>query len=133
MERIRPIIDQYMEAISQRDTAQLMELYAEDVIINDAFGHWLFRGRSRWQAIAQQWLSYLGPNDGVDKVYDLTIEGSEALLLVSGMIDYIQGGEVLPDRFSWVLQPIGSSWQIVHEHTSIPIAMDTLRMVETHP
>jgi ketosteroid isomerase-like protein len=37
-----------------------------------------------------------------------------------------QGTELrsMQNRLTWVLKPDGDSWQIIHEHTSVPIGPD---------
>ena len=91
---------------------------------------WLGRGG------IEQWFSSLG-GERVAVTFDrvqATVTGELASLTARVVYAAISasGAELrsMQNRLTWVLKLDGSAWQIIHEHTSVPIGPDLMGLLK---
>ena len=124
---IRHLLAGYQAAVLAKDVEAFIALYAEDALIYELWGTWTHDIAS-WRAMARGWFEFLGDQNSVVEANEVktTVSGDMALLtayLTYRAVD-ASGQELrsLDNRLSWVARQRGGRWQVVHEHTSVPIA-----------
>lgn len=124
---IRQVLAGYQAAVLAKDADAFVALYADDVLIYELWGNWTHDIAS-WREMAKGWFAFLG--DGTCRVEadDVRITASGDMALLTAFLTYrgfdAAGAEQrsLDNRLSWVLRQHGGRWQVLHEHTSVPIA-----------
>jgi ketosteroid isomerase-like protein len=80
--------------------------------------------------MVEGWFTSLGTERVKVKWDDVQTGAGRELAMVSAIVTYAgvsaEGEELraMQNRLTWVLEPRGSSWKIVHEHTSAPVGFD---------
>ena len=124
---IRQALAGYQAAVLAKDVDAFVALYAEDALIYELWGTWTHDIAS-WREMAQGWFAFLGDQRSVVEAHDVRISVSGDMALLTAFLAYhaidAGGAELrsLDNRLSWVLRERGGRWQVVHEHTSVPIA-----------
>ncbi len=124
---IRQALAGYQAAVLAKDADAFVALYADDALIYELWGTWTHDIAS-WREMAKGWFAFLG--DGTSKVeandVRITVSGDMALLTAFLTYRGFDGAGVeqrsLDNRLSWVLRQRDGRWQVLHEHTSVPIA-----------
>ena len=135
---IRQLLDGYQAAVLAKDVEAFVALYADDVLVYELWGQWT-HDLASWRAMAEGWFQFLGEERSVVEATDVrtTVCGDMALLtafLTYRAVDPT-GKQLrsLDNRLSWVARLRGGRWQVVHEHTSVPISHETGKGVFTKP
>jgi ketosteroid isomerase-like protein len=109
-------------------------LYAEDVRVFDMWGAWAYEGLPAWRAMAQGWFGSLGDEKvGVEFAEVRTLVGDE-LATLSAFVTYrglaADGTELraMNNRVTMTFRRQGGAWKIVHEHSSSPADIDTMKV-----
>ena len=124
---LRDLLAGYQAAVLAKDVDAFVALYADDVLIYELWGTWTHDIVS-WRAMAKGWFEFLGDQRSVVEANDVNITVSGDMALLTAFLTYravdASGQELrsLDNRLSWVARQRGGRWQVVHEHTSVPIA-----------
>jgi len=128
--RLLSICDNYVRAVREKDVAAFLSLYHPAARVFDTWGTWSFEGVEARRKVIEQWFGSLG-EEGVAVTFDrvqTTLTGDLASLTARVVYAAIapDGTELrsMQNRLTWVLQPDGGSWKIIHEHTSVPLGPD---------
>ena len=131
------ILDDYRAAVLARDVEGFMRLYAPEVRVFDAWSHWLHAGADAWRPVVESWFASLeSERVRVDFEDVLAVSGTD-ISSVSAVVTYTAlsaRGEPLrsmQNRITWVLREVGHVLRIVHEHTSVPIAPESMKPILT--
>lgn len=122
----------YAAAVGAKDAAAFAALYADDVEIFDTWDVWSMRGLPAWRAMAEAWFASLGDERLVVEVADAREAASGDLAFGHAVLTFTafsadgQRLRSLDNRLTMVLRKTGGAWKIVHEHTSVPVAHETL-------
>ena len=128
---IERIIETYSAAVLARDIDAFLALYADDVVVYDAWDQWAYRGKREWSAAVGAWLSSDVSSElhaGFDEVM---ISGHGSVAAASGRVCYRavgrHGSELrsIENRITWLLRRTADGWRIHHEHTSVPVDFQT--------
>lgn len=131
---VQDVLDNYKSAVYERDVEKFLSAYAADVHIYDCWGDWECRGISSWRDNVIEWFNGLSEEGYVLKVAfnDLTIEENNNLAFVHCAVTFAAyKGEVeeklrqMTNRFTFCLKNTNSSWLIIHEHSSLPVDIQT--------
>lgn len=129
--KVFEIFARYAEAVVDKNADAFLALYADDVIVFDAWNVWAFRGRDEWKKAVDTWFNSLEAGKMQVTFDELTIEEGEALAYATAIVYYAwfdrqskMQGEMI-NRMSSCLRRSEDSWQIVHEHTSVPVDMSS--------
>jgi len=123
---IRKFFVAYAAAAHARDVQALVALYADDIVVFDAWDAWRHEGRAAWRGIVGEWLGSLGAENLVVEFDDVRSHVSGDLAYGSAFVTYAAfsaGGErlrSLDQRITIVAARRGDEWKIVHEHSSAP-------------
>jgi uncharacterized protein (TIGR02246 family) len=124
---IRQLLAGYQAAVLAKDVDAFVALYADDALIYELWGTWTHDIAS-WRAMAKGWFEFLGDQKSVVEAHDVKVDVSGDMALLTAFLTYhavdASGQELrsLDNRLSWVARRRGGRWQVVHEHTSVPIA-----------
>lgn len=128
---IRDFFAAYAAAVRAKDVQRFSALYADDVVVFDAWGSWCHVGRAAWQDVAREWFGSLGPESVVVEFDELRSHVSGDLAHGSAFVTYAAispDGErlrSLDQRITVVAARRDEVWKIVHEHTSAPADFHT--------
>jgi len=133
----RRIIERYKAAVFARDAGDFMRIYHPAVRVFDAWGVWSYEGAPAWRAAVQAWFSSLGTERVKASFSELQSTAHHGVTVISAIVTYAaqsEQGEPLrsmQNRITWVLRDGDHGFQIVHEHTSAPIAFDDGKAILT--
>ena len=131
---VHDILETYKNAVQEKDEEKLLSLYASDIHIYDCWGSWESKGIQSWKANVSEWFNGLRKNDVRLEVAftDVVIETVSTLAFVHCAVSYTgyqqQTAVKLQqtiNRFTYGLRKTQDSWEIVHEHSSLPIDFET--------
>ena len=132
--KVQDVLENYKTAVYEKNVEKFLSMYASEVHIYDCWGNWESKGISSWKESILEWFNGLS-EDGVllDVAFnDLVVEENSHLAFVHCAVIYTayqeESGEKirqLTNRFTYGLKKVNESWSIVHEHSSLPINMET--------
>jgi uncharacterized protein (TIGR02246 family) len=130
---IAGVLENYKQAVNERDSEKFLAVYSSDVHIYDCWGSWECKGKDTWRDSVSGWFHDLKDNGDVLKVgvEDVVIEENTNLAFVHCAVTfaaYKEGSEEklrqMTNRFTFGLKRVDGSWLITHEHSSLPINME---------
>lgn len=132
--KVQDVLENYKSAVYEKDAEKFLSAYAADVHIYDCWGNWECKGISSWRENVMMWFNNLKEEGNLLKVdfNDLTIEENNNVAFVHCAVSYVayseKSGEKLrqmTNRFTFGLKNVNESWLITHEHSSLPIDMQS--------
>lgn len=132
--KVQDVLDNYKTAVYERDVERFVSAYASEVHIYDCWETWECTGVSQWEQSVSDWFNGLRDENVVLKTdfNDVVIEESSDLAFVHCAVTfaaYDASGQKklrqLTNRFTFGLRKENESWTITHEHSSLPINMET--------
>lgn len=124
------VCENYTRAVHGKDAAAFLGLYHPSARVFDTWGVWSYEGEQARRKVIEQWFSSLG-EERVAVTFDrlqATVSGELASLTARVIFAAIaaDGTELrsMQNRLTWVLKSEAGAWQIIHEHTSVPIGPD---------
>lgn len=131
--KVQDVIENYKSAVFEQDVEKFVSAYAMNIQVYDCWEDWECKGFSKWKAAVNGWFNGL-KEEGVQlKVEwnDLVVEENGGLAFIHSNVSFIAyngAGEKLREmtnRFTFGLKMENNSWKIIHEHSSLPISMET--------
>lgn len=135
---IRQLLAGYRAAVLAKDVDAFVALYADDVLVYELWGHWT-HDLASWRAMATGWFEFLGDETCAVEAAEVQVTESGDMALLTAFLTYgavdAAGKDLrsLDNRLSWVARQRGGRWQVVHEHTSVPISHETGKGLFTKP
>lgn len=132
--KVQDVLDTYKTALYEKDAEKLLSLYDSDIHIFDSWGAWESKGIAAWRENVAEWLDGLNKDNILLQVTfdDIVIEETASLAFVHCAVAYAghdkESGEKLrqmTNRFTFGLKKMNESWVIIHEHSSLPINLET--------
>jgi len=117
----------YQAAVLAKDVDAFVSIYADDAQIFKLWGTWVHDIAS-WREMATGWFAFLGDQRSIVEAHGVRTQVSGDMAMLTASLTYravdVAGQELrsLDNRLSWVLRQRGGRWQVVHEHTSVPLA-----------
>ena len=124
---IRAALAAYQAAVLAKDVEAFVAIYADDARIFELWGTWEHDIAS-WREMAKGWFAFLGEQRSVVEAHDVRTQVSGDMAMLSASLTYaaVDAGDQplrsLDNRLTWVLRQRDGRWQVVHEHTSVPLA-----------
>lgn len=125
---------EYEAAVAGLDIDRLLALYDAEVVVYDLTSTWSYRGAPAWREAVREWFESVEQDQtNVAALSDLTVVGEGDLIAAHGRAHYGVGNEsgeeiyAMDNRLTWLLRRGADGWRILHEHTSVPIDMETGR------
>ncbi|MCB0119529.1 MAG: nuclear transport factor 2 family protein [Anaerolineales bacterium] len=134
-EQIKQIFEVYRTTVSAKDVNAFTALYDENIHVFDMWGKWSYDGIQAWRGMVTEWFGSLGNEKvGVD-FSDMQIEAASDMSIAHAIVTYrglsAEGKELrsMQNRLTLGLKNKNGMWKIIHEHSSAPIAPETLKAI----
>ncbi|TWB77717.1 uncharacterized protein (TIGR02246 family) [Nitrospirillum amazonense] len=136
-EEVKSVLEAYRQAVWDRKPEALLALYAEDVVVFDTWDTWSYPDRAAWRQSVEAWLGGLNDERVQVAAEAVRVVGGGEAAGLSAFLTYTaltpEGAKLrsMQNRLSWQLVkregPQGkTAWLIAQEHTSVPIAPESL-------
>lgn len=131
----REVLAAYEAAVYAKDVDAFVALYDENVRIFDLWGQWVYEGARAWREMATGWFSSVGTDtilvemDEVKTVHSGDIAVTHAFLTYKGVSAEGTVLRAMQSRHTWVLRQKDGVWKIVHEHSSAPVDLETMKVI----
>ena len=128
----------YQAAVLAKDVDAFVSIYADDARIFELWGTWEHDIGS-WREMAKGWFAFLGDQRSVVTAHDVRTQVAGDMAMLSASLTYAAvdaGGQPLrslDNRLTWVLRQRDGRWQVVHEHTSVPLAHEDGKGIVKRP
>lgn len=131
--KVQDVIENYKEAVYEQDVEKFVSAYATNIQVYDCWQDWECKGISKWKEGVNDWFNGL-KGEGVQlqvEFTDLVVEENAGLAFIHSNVSFIAykgSGEKLrqmTNRFTFGLKKENNSWKIIHQHSSLPISMET--------
>ncbi|RDI36435.1 YybH family protein [Falsibacillus pallidus] len=131
--KVQDVLDNYQKAVHEQDVEKFVSTYAEDVHIFDCWGKWECEGAESWRASVVDWFNGLKAEEVTLKVLfsDTVIEESGELAFIHSNVTFAAHNAAdeklrqMTNRFTFGLKRADGEWKVTHEHSSLPISMET--------
>jgi len=123
----------YAASAHAKDAHAFVAIYTDDVHVFDMWNQWELRGIEAWRAMAEGWFGSLGNERVAVNFSDVVSSVSAELALGHATVTYTAesaDGKVLrslDNRMTVAMRRENGMWKIFHEHTSGPIAHETMK------
>lgn len=127
---VEEVLENYKTSVLEKDVEKFLRSYSENIHLYDCWAKWECNGLDEWCKSVESWFQELS-EEGVDlKVTfsDMSIEEGESVAFAKCAITfaaYAQSSSEklrqITNRFTFGLCKMNGSWQILHEHSSLPI------------
>ncbi|MFU8947825.1 YybH family protein [Mycetocola zhadangensis] len=128
---VQAALDAYAAAVAIRDVSAFVALYADDVHAYDAWDQWQFSGIEAWRAMVTGWFTSIS-DENIEVTYtDLQTSVGDSVAFGHADVTYTAfsvAGERLrsmTNRFTFGMELQAGTWKIVHEHSSLPIDLES--------
>ena len=127
---VQEVLENYKTSVSERDVEKFLRSYSEKIDLYDCWTKWECNGLKEWRKSVESWFQELSEEGLNLKVTfsDMSIEEGESVAFAKCAITYAayvqSSSEIvrqITNRFTFGLCKVDESWQIVHEHSSLPI------------
>ena len=131
---VQDVLEIYKRAVYESDVEKFLSIYSPDVHIYDCWGKWESKGISLWKDSVIEWFTGVKEDKYLLKVdfHDVTIEENTNVAFVHCAVTFSAFKEnreeilrQMTNRFTFGLKKVNDSWLITHEHSSLPIDMET--------
>jgi ketosteroid isomerase-like protein len=127
MKKLQDFFTIYSQSAWEKDTASMIELYHDDVVIFDMWTHGYQAGLKAWSGVIKDWLSSLG-EERVRVMFEMNeIKEGNNVGFGSALIRYqaISTDNTIirsmKNRITLGFIKENNEWKVVHQHTSAPI------------
>lgn len=128
---VNQALESYAAAVHAKDVVAFTALYDDDVHIYDSWGQWQYAGIDAWRSMAGEWFSSLGEErvqvefNDVQSVAGDDVAFGHAAVTFAGISPEGERLRAMTNRFTICLRKKDGGWKIAHEHSSLPIDMET--------
>lgn len=128
---VSDLLAAYAAAVRAKDADAFAALYADDVHVFDAWAQWQYTGIDAWRGMAAGWFGSLGDKSVDVEFTDVRSVVGENVAFGHASVTFVNtsaGGERLrsmTNRFTVALERQYGRWSVVHEHSSLPIDLET--------
>jgi len=132
--KVQDVLETYKTAVYEKDVEKFLSMYAPEMHIYDCWGKWEVKDLFSWKKNVAEWFNGLNEDGVLLKVdfRDLVVEEDSNLTIVYCTVTFTahkeEAGEQLrqmTNRFTYGLKKVNESWFIAHEHSSLPINIET--------
>ncbi|MFL9931155.1 nuclear transport factor 2 family protein [Paraburkholderia sp. RL18-103-BIB-C] len=130
---ILQVLDDYKAAVFAKDVDSFVALYDADVLVFDMWRVWSYKGIAVWREMAAGWFGSLGTERVIVDFSDVQRIVAQDLAVVHAFVTYkavtADGVDLrsLDNRLTATLRQKSDGWKIIHQHTSLPIDLETAK------
>lgn len=135
MNEIEDLLSTYKVAVFEKDVEAYASIFDEHVRVFDMWGKWSCDRLEDWRQMAKDWFAALGTDKDRVDFESVNIEVGELLAMVTAFVRFTavsdEGQELryLQNRLTWVIRKHNNVWKIIHQHTSCPIDLSTMKVM----
>jgi len=130
---VQDVLDNYSLSVYGKDVEKFLSPYASEIHIYDCWEKWECVGVDQWAESVHGWFTGLSEEGVVLKIDfdDVVVEENSNLAFVHCAVTfaaYNVAGEKLrqiTNRFTFGLRKENGSWSIIHQHSSLPLSMES--------
>jgi uncharacterized protein (TIGR02246 family) len=130
---VTTLLENYTSAVLAKDVDAFLDLYADDTLVFDSWGSWEFAGADAWRPMVQMWFDSLGDKVCEARFTEVVASVRDDLATAHAAVRYAEvtaGGDEadsMMNRITVTLEKRDGEWKITHEHTSMPLDMETAK------
>lgn len=127
------MFENYTSRVLSKDVESFLELYAHDTLVFDAWGMWEFAGVDAWRPMVTMWFESLGDKLCEARFTEVVATVRDDVAFAHAAVRYAEvtadGEQVdsMMNRFTVALEKRDGEWKITHEHTSVPLDMQSAK------
>ena len=127
VEPVDAFLDSYAAAVWDKDVDGFMRLYADEVVVFDAWDQSEYRGRDAWAPVVGRWFSSLNDEKVEVAFSDVQATNGSDVAFASALVTYAgispKGKKLrsVTNRFTVALHRSTGRWEVAHEHSSLPV------------
>ena len=127
------ILERYAQAVYNKDVEGFLSIYDPDVCIFDTWYKWMSNDINAVGTMAGQWFESLGREKvRVEFVTVNVFKTAEQIVWIGevkfyGLNEDDQILRSIINRWTWVIKKSDDGFKVVHEHSSLPINMETFK------
>ena len=141
MSELELLLETYKNAIFEKDLESFLALFDDQVRVFDMWGQWSYDGLAPWREMVKGWFSSLGADRDRLTFEEVEFLCGGDLATVTAFARFAaispNGEELrfLYNRLTLIVRRKTSAgsgagvWKIIHQHTSAPIAGETLKAI----
>jgi uncharacterized protein (TIGR02246 family) len=128
---VTTLFENYTTAVLAKDVDAFLALYADDTLVFDSWGSWEYAGHDAWRPMVQMWFDSLGDNLCEARFTEVVATVRDDVAFAHAAVRYAEvttGGEQadsMMNRMTIALEKRKGEWKIAHEHTSLPLDMES--------
>jgi uncharacterized protein (TIGR02246 family) len=121
----------FAAAVHAKDVEAFTALYADDVHVFDSWGQWQYSDIGEWREMAAGWFGSLGDERVEVEFHDVRssigadIAFGHAAVTFTGVSAQGERQRSMTNRLTLNLAKQDGAWKIIHEHSSLPIDMES--------
>lgn len=125
----------YKTAVFQKDLEAFVSIFDEDVRVFDMWQYWVYDGLPAWREMVEDWFTSLGSDKDVVTFDDIQVHENGDLAIMTAFMKFTavseKGEELryLQNRMTWIARKKDESWKIIHQHTSSPVDVETMKVI----
>lgn len=130
---VSQVLENYAATVYELDVEKFLAAYGDGIHLYDCWGRWELQGLPAWRESVTEWFAGIREDNNIVKVtFDdvvITEEASVAFVYCAvTFTGYEEAGSEplrqMTNRFTFGLKKSEESWQIAHEHSSLPIDLE---------
>ena len=124
-------LDVYAAAVYAKDVEGFTALYDDDIHVFDSWGQWQYQGIDQWRGMAAGWFGSLGDErvqvefNDVQSAVGEDVAFGHAAVTFAGVSADGERLRAMTNRITVNLAKKNGVWKIAHEHSSLPIDLET--------
>ncbi len=127
------ILESYANAVYNKDIEKFIDLYDKTVHVYDTWNRWIYNDVEELRGMVTEWFDSLGKEKVRVEFNEISVMESKEQMVWIGDVKFFglsEDDEVLRsirNRWTWVIRNDKEGLKIVHEHSSLPINMETFK------
>jgi len=130
---VTTLFENYTSRVLSKDVEGFLELYAHDTLVFDAWGFWELAGVDAWRPMVTMWFESLGDKLCEARFTEVVATVRDDVAFAHAAVRYAEvtadGEQVdsMMNRITVTLEKRDGEWKITHEHTSMPLDMQSAK------
>ena len=130
---ITTMFENYTSRVLSKDVEGFLQLYADDTLVFDCWGLWELAGVDAWRPMVTMWFESLGDKLCEARFTEVVATVRDDVAFAHAAVRYAEvtadGEQVdsMTNRITVTLEKRDGEWKITHEHTSMPLDMQSAK------
>lgn len=127
----KAILERYANAVYNKDVESFISIYDNNILVYDTWEEWIKKDVIEIKNMATEWFESLGNEKVKVEFTEVSVLESENQIVWIGEFKFYgldQDDKILrsiSNRWTWVIKNNNGTLKVVHEHSSLPINMET--------